>query len=152
SSSISHRRSLPSRSDTACTTTSSRSSSARGGGGRSGGAGAAVFYPGPPSRTPSTRASSRRSPPGSPPAPSAERVTVLVLDPRVPADALPGLEARFGGEVAGDDVTALVITPRTPIGRRELERLPALQVVATASIGYDHVDVEAAAARDVWVC
>jgi D-3-phosphoglycerate dehydrogenase len=79
-------------------------------------------------------------------------VTVLVLDPRVPADALPDLEARFGGEIGGDDVTALVITPRTPIRRRELERLPALRVVATASIGYDHVDLETAAARGVWVC
>jgi D-3-phosphoglycerate dehydrogenase len=79
-------------------------------------------------------------------------VTVLVLDPRVPADALPDLEARFGGEIAGDDVTALVITPRSPVRLSEFERLPALRVIATASIGYDHVDLEAAAARDVWVC
>src|SRR5262249_14976252 len=43
-------------------------------------------------------------------------------------------------------------TPRNPIGRREFDRLPALRVVATASIGYDHVDIETAAARGVWVC
>jgi D-3-phosphoglycerate dehydrogenase len=79
-------------------------------------------------------------------------VTVLVLDQRVPPDALPGLEARFGGEVAGDDVTAVVITPRNPIRLAEFERLPALRVVATASIGYDHVDLETAAARGIWVC
>ena len=52
----------------------------------------------------------------------------------------------------GEDVVGLLTGPDFPVGEDELARLPALKVVATCSVGYDHVDLEAAAARDVWVC
>jgi D-3-phosphoglycerate dehydrogenase len=52
----------------------------------------------------------------------------------------------------GDDVVGLLTGPDFPVGAEELEKLPALKVVATCSVGYDHVDLEAAAAHDVWVC
>ena len=51
---------------------------------------------------------------------------------------------------AGDDVVALVSFE--PVSAEELERLPALRVVATPSVGFDHIDVAAATARGVWVC
>jgi acetolactate synthase-1/2/3 large subunit len=39
-----------------------------------------------------------------------------------------------------------------PVSEQKLERLPGLRVVATCSVGHDHLPVEAAAARGVWVC
>jgi D-3-phosphoglycerate dehydrogenase len=52
----------------------------------------------------------------------------------------------------GDDVVGLLVGPDTPVGAAEMDRLPALRVVATCSVGYDHVDTSAAADRGVWVC
>ncbi len=52
----------------------------------------------------------------------------------------------------GDDVVGLLVGPDNPVGAEELYRLPALKIVATCSVGYDHVDTAAAAARGVWVC
>src|SRR5215207_3478730 len=52
----------------------------------------------------------------------------------------------------GDDVFGLLTGPDYPVGEEDLERLPALQVVATCSVGYDHVDLDAAAARGIAVC
>jgi phosphoglycerate dehydrogenase-like enzyme len=52
----------------------------------------------------------------------------------------------------GEDVAGLLVGPDQPVGADALERLPGLRVVATCSVGYDHVDVEAASARGVWVC
>jgi D-3-phosphoglycerate dehydrogenase / 2-oxoglutarate reductase len=51
---------------------------------------------------------------------------------------------------SGDDVAALVSF--APVTTEDLERLPALRVVSTPSVGFDHVDVPAATARGVWVC
>ena len=51
---------------------------------------------------------------------------------------------------AGDDVVALVSFE--PVSAEELEQLPALRVVATPSVGFDHIDVAAATAQGVWVC
>ena len=53
---------------------------------------------------------------------------------------------------AGEDVVGLLTGPDFPVGEEELARLPALRVVATCSVGYDHLDLDAAAARDIWVC
>jgi D-3-phosphoglycerate dehydrogenase len=52
----------------------------------------------------------------------------------------------------GDDVVGLLVGPDNPVGAAELDRLPGLRVVATCSVGYDHVDTDAAAERGVWVC
>jgi D-3-phosphoglycerate dehydrogenase / 2-oxoglutarate reductase len=52
----------------------------------------------------------------------------------------------------GEDVVGLLTGPDFPVGEDGIARLPGLKVVATCSVGYDHVDLGAAAARDVWVC
>ena len=51
---------------------------------------------------------------------------------------------------SGDDVEALLTFE--PVSAEDVARLPALRVVATPSVGFDHVDVAAASARGVWVC
>lgn len=51
---------------------------------------------------------------------------------------------------AGDDVVGLLAWE--PVGERDFERLPGLNVVATCSVGYDHIDLAAAARRGIWVC
>jgi D-3-phosphoglycerate dehydrogenase len=52
----------------------------------------------------------------------------------------------------GSDVVGLLTGPDFPVGEDELARLPALKVVATCSVGYDHIDLGAAAGRGIWVC
>jgi D-3-phosphoglycerate dehydrogenase / 2-oxoglutarate reductase len=83
---------------------------------------------------------------------------VLVVDP---AYSLEDVLEVIGGaaEVTaaaapweGDDVVGLLTGPDFPVGAAELARLPTLKVVATCSVGHDHVDLDAAAARNVWVC
>jgi D-3-phosphoglycerate dehydrogenase len=85
-------------------------------------------------------------------------VRVLVVDPAYSLDEVREiLDGHVEVEAAGapwqgDDVVALLTGPDFPVGEEELAQLPALKVVATCSVGYDHLDLEAAAARDVWVC
>jgi D-3-phosphoglycerate dehydrogenase / 2-oxoglutarate reductase len=52
---------------------------------------------------------------------------------------------------AGDDVVALLVGPEVPVDSAAIARLPGLRVVATCSVGYDHIDVPAAAAAGVVV-
>jgi D-3-phosphoglycerate dehydrogenase len=83
---------------------------------------------------------------------------VLVADPYYSLDEV----ARIIGELAdveeaaapweGDDVVGLLVSPDQPVGAAELDRLPALRIVATCSVGYDNVDTAAAADRGIWVC
>jgi D-3-phosphoglycerate dehydrogenase / 2-oxoglutarate reductase len=51
---------------------------------------------------------------------------------------------------SGDDVVGLLSFE--PVTREDIARLRALRVIATPSVGVDHVDVEAATAQHVWVC
>ena len=83
---------------------------------------------------------------------------VLVADP---AYSLDDIRSILDGHAevepasapwAGEDVVGLLTGPDFPVGAEELDRLPALRVVATCSVGYDHVDLGAAAERNVWVC
>lgn len=83
---------------------------------------------------------------------------VLVCDPSFPLDTLHEIlspaDVRIEKAEApweGDDVVALLVGPDYPVDTEDVERLPALRVVATSSVGYDHVDLEAAAARGVTV-
>ena len=83
---------------------------------------------------------------------------VLVCDPSFPLDTvreiLSPADVRIEEAEApweGDDVVGLLVGPDYPVDREDVERLPALRVVATCSVGYDHVDLEAAAARGVRV-
>jgi D-3-phosphoglycerate dehydrogenase / 2-oxoglutarate reductase len=51
----------------------------------------------------------------------------------------------------GDDVVGLLVGTETEVRAADLDRLPALRVVATCSVGFDHVDVEEAERRGIWV-
>jgi D-3-phosphoglycerate dehydrogenase len=51
---------------------------------------------------------------------------------------------------SGDDVVALVSW--APVTAADIVVLPSLRVIASPSVGVDHVDVDAATARGVWVC
>jgi D-3-phosphoglycerate dehydrogenase len=86
-------------------------------------------------------------------------VRVVVGDPGFRVDRvrrlLDGheLDVVSGGEAwEGDDVVALLIGTDVRVTAEDLARLPALRVVASCSVGYDHVDYEEAERRGVWVC
>jgi D-3-phosphoglycerate dehydrogenase len=76
-------------------------------------------------------------------------VTVLVLSPLYPDEALEGLDVVRAPRA---DVEAVLTMPSHPVGAAELEALPRLRAIVTATVGHDHVDVAAAAARGIWVC
>jgi D-3-phosphoglycerate dehydrogenase / 2-oxoglutarate reductase len=52
----------------------------------------------------------------------------------------------------GQNVVGLLVGTETEVRAADLDRLPALRVVATCSVGFDHVDVEEAERRGIWVC
>jgi D-3-phosphoglycerate dehydrogenase len=62
---------------------------------------------------------------------------------------LPGAEVA-GPPWSGDDVVGLLSFDA--VTSSDLDRLPSLRVIATPSVGYEHLDVEAASRRGVWVC
>ena len=56
------------------------------------------------------------------------------------------------GPPEGDDVVAVVTWDRA-VGEAELARLPALRLLLTPSVGFDHLDLEAARRHGgTWVC
>jgi D-3-phosphoglycerate dehydrogenase len=70
-------------------------------------------------------------------------------------ELLAGLdvEVERGAEPwAGDDVAALLVGTEVRVSSEDLDRLPKLRVVATCSVGFDHIAVEEAAERGIWVC
>jgi len=82
---------------------------------------------------------------------------VLVDGPPFPLDAV--LEALDGSGLAaeirprpweGDDVRGLLAWE--PLREGDFVRLPRVEVVATCSVGFDHIDLKAAARRGIWVC
>jgi D-3-phosphoglycerate dehydrogenase len=75
-------------------------------------------------------------------------VKVLVLDERYPAEALEGLEVVREPQ---DDVVAVFTMPERPVGEELMARLPALRAIGTATVGFDHVDMEAAERHGVAV-
>jgi D-3-phosphoglycerate dehydrogenase len=83
---------------------------------------------------------------------------VLVVDPAYSLEEVRGIVGdgvQVTDAVApweGEDVVGLLTGPDFPVGEEELSRLPGLKIVATCSVGYDHLDLDAAAARGVWVC
>jgi D-3-phosphoglycerate dehydrogenase len=75
-------------------------------------------------------------------------VKLLLLDGRYPAAELAGFEVVAAPQ---EDVVALLTMPGKPVGEELLARLPALRVIGTATVGFDHIDVEAAERRGVAV-
>jgi D-3-phosphoglycerate dehydrogenase len=81
----------------------------------------------------------------------------VVCDPSVPLeqarDVLSVTEAVVESSAppwSGDDVVALLSFE--PVTAADFGRLPALRVIATPSVGFDHVDVESATRLGIWVC
>jgi len=75
-------------------------------------------------------------------------VKALVFDERYPRELLASFEVV--GE-PDEDVVAILTVPTSPVGAALIERLPALRVIGTASVGFDDVDLQAAEARGVAV-
>jgi lactate dehydrogenase-like 2-hydroxyacid dehydrogenase len=71
-------------------------------------------------------------------------------------DALVGgVQLTIGETIAQaslHQVPALLISARMKLRADDIERLPpSVRIVATCSVGYDHIDVEAARTRGIWV-
>jgi D-3-phosphoglycerate dehydrogenase len=76
-------------------------------------------------------------------------VTVLVAVDRFPGGELAGLEVV---NKPGPDVEAVLLMREVSFGAADMDAVPNARAIVTASIGYDHVDVAAAAERGIWVC
>ena len=81
----------------------------------------------------------------------------MLCDPSVPRDRVREVLSAIDVVVesstapwAGDDVVALCSWER--VTAADLERLPSVRVIATPSVGVDHLDVDAATEQGVWVC
>jgi D-3-phosphoglycerate dehydrogenase / 2-oxoglutarate reductase len=74
-------------------------------------------------------------------------VKVLLLDERYPPELLTGFEVV---RAPHEDVVG-VLTIGKPVGVELFAQLPALRVVATATVGFDHIDIDAAEERGVAV-
>jgi D-3-phosphoglycerate dehydrogenase len=75
-------------------------------------------------------------------------VKLLLLDGRYPAEILAGFEVV---DEPHDDVVAVLTMPEQPVGEDLMAQLPELRVIGTATVGFDHVDLEAAERRGVVV-
>ena len=64
----------------------------------------------------------------------------------------PNVAVRAGGPDAASADTVAVITVDRPVRAEELAHAPNLQLVITASVGFDHVDLEGFRDRGVKVC
>jgi D-3-phosphoglycerate dehydrogenase / 2-oxoglutarate reductase len=63
---------------------------------------------------------------------------------------LPEAEAALVA-AAGPGVAGLLVSPDSPVAAADIAGAPDLRVIATASVGTDHIDLEAAEARGVVV-
>ena len=90
----------------------------------------------------------------------AEGVTRVVVgddvyDPERVRELLAGTGVTVADERepwGGEDVVGLLVGTETEVRASDLDRLPALRVVATCSVGFDHLDVDEAERRGVWAC
>ena len=79
---------------------------------------------------------------------------VLICDPQCPPelihDILPQADVAPVG-AAGPGVAALLVSPDIPVSGADILRAPDLRIIATASVGTDHIDLVTAEARGVVV-
>jgi D-3-phosphoglycerate dehydrogenase len=75
-------------------------------------------------------------------------VKLLLLQGEYPEAELAGFDVVSAPQ---DDVVAVLTMPAQPVGEKLMAQLPALRVVGTASVGFDHVDIEEADRRGVAV-
>jgi D-3-phosphoglycerate dehydrogenase len=76
-------------------------------------------------------------------------MSVLVLAERIPTGGLAGVEVV---REPGPEVEVVLLMHEVAFGAVDMDALPALRAVVTGSVGYDRIDVEAAAERGIWVC
>ena len=79
---------------------------------------------------------------------------VLICDPEFPlATAREILPQAETGRVAdsGPGVVAILVSPEAPVGVVDIAGAPDLRLIATASVGTDHIAMEAAEARGIAV-
>jgi D-3-phosphoglycerate dehydrogenase / 2-oxoglutarate reductase len=79
---------------------------------------------------------------------------VLICDPQCPLELIQPIlpDADVGPvEGAGPGVAGLLVSPDSPVAAADIARAPDLLVIATASVGTDHIDLEAAEARGIVV-
>jgi D-3-phosphoglycerate dehydrogenase / 2-oxoglutarate reductase len=74
-------------------------------------------------------------------------VRILLLEDRYPPELLEGFEVM---RTPQEDVVA-VLTIDEPVGAELMDSMPLLRVVATATVGFDHIDVDAADERGIAV-
>lgn len=81
-----------------------------------------------------------------------------MIDSAVLADALPDVTVRTEPlpdadaiVEAGDDAVGLVVDVTTPVPERVVRDLPSLEIVARAGVGFENIDVKAAADHGVTV-
>lgn len=74
-------------------------------------------------------------------------MTILLLEDRYPPELLEGFEVVRAPQ---EDVVA-VLTIDEPVGVELMDLMPTLRVVATATVGFDHIDVDAADERGIAV-
>ncbi len=74
-------------------------------------------------------------------------MTILLLEDRYQPELLEGFEVVHAPQ---EDVVA-VLTIDEPVGAELMDSLPSLRVVATATVGVDHIDVDAADERGIAV-
>ena len=91
--------------------------------------------------------------------PSGSETRVVVGDQVYDPERVRALLAGTGVTIAegrepwgGEDVVGLLVGTDTEVRADDLDRLPALRVVATCSVGFDHLDVDEAERRGIWVC
>jgi D-3-phosphoglycerate dehydrogenase len=75
-------------------------------------------------------------------------VKVLVVDERYPLELLTGFEVV---REPAPDVVAILTVPRFRVAAELMDSLPSLRAIGTASVGFDHIDIEAAEARRIAV-
>jgi D-3-phosphoglycerate dehydrogenase len=81
---------------------------------------------------------------------------VLVGDPSFPLEEVRAELPEYAVERGeppwtGDDVVCLLVTDRQAVAEADLGRLPALRAIVSATVGLDHIAVEAAEQRGVTV-
>ncbi len=69
----------------------------------------------------------------------------LVLSGAYPADVFEVVRE------PADDVQVLLTMPDRPVREELMEKLPSLRAIGTATVGFDHIDVEAAERRGIAV-
>jgi D-3-phosphoglycerate dehydrogenase len=85
------------------------------------------------------------------------RPAALLIDPFFTPNALaellaPNLAVHAGAPEAASADTVVVITADRPVRAQDVAHAPNLQLVITASVGFDHVDLEGFRERGVKVC